>query len=111
MGGGLSFLKSVPAESSLDAAVGVRRERYRSPRFPLIPEAWFRPENEWNHCDWGFSWLFLCVWTGIGFDLSAKVELNDQDFHIQLGIPWLHVRFTVPLFPFWFHQKLWRTKR
>lgn len=84
---------------------------YRWDRFPLVPRWWYRPENEQNRMDWGFAWLCLHVWTGIGFSLGVRVELDDQGLEIQFHVPWLHIRFEFPLFPRALHQKLWRVKR
>lgn len=83
---------------------------YRWERFPLLPRFWFRPEDNHNRLDWGFSWLVLHVWTGISVSLGVRVELDDRAFTVQVHLPYLYVRFEVPLFPSAIYQKLWRVK-
>lgn len=84
---------------------------WRREPWPLAPMWWFHEGNEWNKPNWGFSWLFLSVWTGTALNLGALVELDGSGLRIQFHFPWLHVRLTPLVFPYRWHQWGWRVKR
>lgn len=96
-----------------DVCSGVRTYTrwYEWDRFPLVPKFTYRAEDRQNCADWCFEWMALTVWTMMSPDLGFSVEMDDQGIEARIRVPYLIIRFRLPLFPRAWYQKLWRVKR
>lgn len=100
--------------NSFPAGVAVRGEVERWwnwPRFRLVPLFHRRPEDRWNRAQWNFDWLGLAIWSKDCPNISASICLDDMGLHLRLEPPYVHVQWSIPLFPSSWHQRLWRKSR
>ncbi len=81
---------------------------WNHPRFRLVPLLNRRPGDRWNPPRFNFDWLGFAVWSKDTPDVHISVRLDDQALRFRLEPPYLHVEWAVPLFPYRWHQKLWR---
>lgn len=80
-------------------------------RFRLVPLFHRRPGDDWNPPAWNFDWLGLSIWSKDCPDIKASVCLDDMGLHFRIEPPYIHLEWSIPLFPFSWHQKLWRKSR
>ncbi len=80
---------------------------YHWHRFALLPKLTIREADDQNRWRFHFHWLVFRAWSMDSVDISAEVNLNDQDLVIRAHVPYLIFGLFIPVFPWWFHQKLW----
>lgn len=89
---------------------GVPTPWYHWHRFALLPNLKIRKADKYNCSSFRFHWLFFRAWSGISPEITLQVTLDDQQLQIRFSLPYIHMGFFIPLFPWSFHQKLWRVK-
>jgi hypothetical protein len=84
---------------------------YYWPRCPLLPDYRFKPGDKYNEWNFHFNWLIFRAWTMMSPDIGIEIQLDDQQLMIRARIPYLIFGLFIPIFPFSWHQKLWRYPR
>lgn len=90
----------------------LRDKWYNAYKFPLVPQLFTRPANEYNTSKFTFEWLFIKVWS---MDSpSFEIGIN-CDTHFGIGItgmlPYLRFVLCIPLpnkVGEWSMRNLWR---
>lgn len=84
---------------------------YYWPRLPLLPDYRFKKADEHNEWRFWIHWLIFRAWTSGSPGIGFEVKLDDQQLMIRLTLPYLYTGLFIPLFPWKWHQKLWRYPR
>lgn len=80
------------------------------PRFRLVPLWSVRAADRWNAAQWNFDWLGLALWRKDTPDISVELTLDDLGLSVRIEPPYVHMRWSIPLFPYRWHQRLWRNR-
>ncbi len=90
------------------AVMGEPIRWWSHPRFRLVPLFRVRPGDRWNNPEFNFDWLGFAAWSLSSPDLGASVELDDLGLEFRVLVPYVILRWKLPLFPSSWHQALWR---
>lgn len=81
---------------------------YQWHRFPLVPIIRTRKADHYNTWSCSVFWLCFKYWTKDTPFIKLEFEINDLDIVLRIEPSYLHGGIFIPIFPWWFTQRLWR---